>query len=199
MARAGLTPDRVVHEAAIVADEVGLERLTLAAVAERFGVALPSLYKHVRGREGLQRDLAVLGVRELTVALSRAAVGRSGADALRSLARAYRDYAHARPGLYAASVRAPSADDAEHLKVSEDALDVVRAVLAGYHITGADAIDAIRALRAALHGFVALEAEGGFGLPQSLDASFTRLADAFDAAFSNWAASAPTKNEERSK
>jgi AcrR family transcriptional regulator len=187
-----------VHEAAIVADEVGLERLTLAAVAERFGVALPSLYKHVRGRDGLRRDLAVLGVRELTVALSRAAVGRSRADALRSMARAYRDYARAHRGLYAASVRAPSADDAEHMEVNRDALAVVQAVLAGYHITGADTIDAIRALRAALHGFVTLEAEGGFGLPQSLDASFTRLADAFDAAFSNWAAPAPTGNEERS-
>lgn len=188
MGRAGLTPERVVHEAAIVADQVGLERLTLAAVAERFGVALPSLYKHVRGRDGLQRDLAMLGVQELTVALSRATVGRSRGDALRSLAGAYRDYARARPGLYAASVRAPSPGDAEHLATNDEALDVVRAVLAGYGITGAAAIDAIRALRAALHGFVTLEQGGGFGLPQSVDASFTRLADAFDAAFSSWVA-----------
>jgi AcrR family transcriptional regulator len=195
MARAGLTPERVVHEAAIVADQIGLERLTMAAVAERFGVALPSLYKHVRGRDGLQRDLAMLGVRELTVALSRATVGRSRSDALRSLAGAYRDYARARPGLYAASVRAPSPGDTEHLATNDEALDVVRAALAGYGIAGAAAIDAIRALRAALHGFVTLEEGGGFGLPQSVDASFTRLADAFDAAFSNWVAPAPPVSE----
>jgi len=193
MVRAGLTHERVVHEAALVADQVGLDRLTLAAVAERFGVALPSLYKHVRGRDGLQRDLSVLGVHELTAALSRATVGRSQGDALRSLAGAYRDYARARPGLYAASVRAPAPGDAEHLATADEALDVVRAVLAGYGITGAAAIDAIRALRAALHGFVTLEEGGGFGLPRSVDASFARLADAFDAAFSSWVAPAPAE------
>ena len=38
MPRVGLTHERVVAEAAAVADEVGLEGLTLAAVAKRFGV-----------------------------------------------------------------------------------------------------------------------------------------------------------------
>ena len=78
MGRAGLTPQRVAEEAALLADEVGLDQLTLAAVAQRFGVALPSLYKHVRGLDGLRRDLAVVGVQQLAEALSRAAVGQIG-------------------------------------------------------------------------------------------------------------------------
>ena len=41
MPRAGLTTQRVITEAATVADEVGLDRLTLAAVAQRCGVSLP--------------------------------------------------------------------------------------------------------------------------------------------------------------
>ncbi|MEV1143797.1 TetR family transcriptional regulator, partial [Micromonospora sp. NPDC049799] len=53
MPRAGLTPQTVVRAAADLADEVGLDRLTLAAVAARLGVALPSLYKHVRGADAL--------------------------------------------------------------------------------------------------------------------------------------------------
>jgi len=80
MPRAGLTPQRVVQEAGAVADATGLDRLTLAAVADRFGVAIPSLYKHVNGLDGLRRDLAVLATRELTAVLSRAAVGRAGRD-----------------------------------------------------------------------------------------------------------------------
>jgi AcrR family transcriptional regulator len=58
MPRVGLTHERVVAEAAVVADEVGLESLTLAAVAKRVGVAIPSLYKHRRPRraeEGSRR------------------------------------------------------------------------------------------------------------------------------------------------
>ena len=42
-------------------------------------------------------------------------------------------------------------------------------------------------LRVALHGFTTLEAAGGFGLPQSVDATFTRLVDALDATFTSWA------------
>ena len=188
MPRIGLTHARVVAEAAIVADEVGLDRLTLASVAQRFGVSLPSLYKHVRSLEGLKRDLALLAVRELTVALSAAAVGRAGRDALRAIARAYRAYAREHPGRAAASVRAPDPDDAEHVAASEAILAVLFAVLAGYGITGADAIDAIRSLRAAMHGFVTLEAAGGFGLPQSVDATYDRLIGLLDTGFASWVA-----------
>ncbi|MEV1287458.1 TetR-like C-terminal domain-containing protein [Micromonospora sp. NPDC049679] len=191
MPRAGLTPQRVVAEAAAVADEVGLDRLTLAAVAQRLGVSLPGLYKHVRGLDGLQRDLALLGVRELAAAMSAAGVGRAGRDALHAIAAAYRSYAKRCPGRYAASVRAPSADDGEHIAASEAVVGVAAAVLRAYGIAGADAVDAIRSLRAALHGFVTLETAGGFGLPQSVDATFTRLVDALDTAFTSWATASP--------
>ena len=186
MPRAGVTHDRVVAEAAAVADEVGLEHLTLAAIAQRFGVTLPSLYKHVDGLDALRRDLAVLGVRELTAALSAAAVGRARSDALHAIANAYRDYARTHPGRSAAAVRAPDPDDAEHVAASEAAFAVLLAVLDGYEIAREDAIDAIRSLRAVMHGFVTLEAAGGFGLPQSVDATYTRLIDALDTAFAAW-------------
>lgn len=186
MPRAGVTRERVVAEAGAIADEVGLERLTLAAIAQRFGVTLPSLYKHIDGLDALKRDLAVLGVRELTAALSAAAVGRAGPDALRSVANAYREYVKTYPGRSAAAVRAPDSDDAEHLAAGEAAVAVLQAVLDGYDITGDDALDAIRSLRAAMHGFATLEAAGGFGLPRSVDASYTRLIDSLDTAFAGW-------------
>ena len=51
MPRAGLNTDRVVAAAAELADEVGLDQLTLAALAARLGVRQPSLYKHVASIE----------------------------------------------------------------------------------------------------------------------------------------------------
>lgn len=53
------------------------------------------------------------------------------------------------------------------------------AVLAAYHLPTEDALHAVRGLRAIVHGFVALEAAGGFGLPLDLDESFCRLVDAY--------------------
>jgi hypothetical protein len=55
---------------------------------------------------------------------------------------------------------------------------VLLAILRGYGLEGDDAIHAARAVRSALHGFVSLEAAGGFGLPVELDASFERMVGA---------------------
>ena len=174
------------REAALVADEVGLDNLTLAAVAVRLGVRLPSLYKHVDGLGGLRRDLAVRAVRELGEVMSAAAVGRSERDALRAIADAYRAYARAHPGSYAATVRAPAKEDVQHATAADAVLRVVFAVLVGYGISGEDAIDATRALRAAMHGFVTLEAEDGFGMPQDVDRSYRRLIEALHVSFTAW-------------
>ena len=55
--------------------------------------------------------LGARGARELAAALQGAAAGRSRGEALRAVAQAYRAYAHAHPGTYAAMQIA--SDDAD--------------------------------------------------------------------------------------
>ncbi|HEX5597611.1 MAG TPA: WHG domain-containing protein [Micromonosporaceae bacterium] len=186
MSRARLTPAIVVAEAAQVADEVGFDRLTLAAVAQRLGVALPSLYKHIRGLDALRQQITTLALGELTETITTATIGRAGRDAVHALAAAYRDYARRHPGRYAATLRAPDPTDPAHVSAGETAVNVLYAVLAGYNLSGDRAVDAARFLRSALHGFVALEAVGGFGLPQDVDRSYHRIVDTLDQAFTTW-------------
>lgn len=181
MPRAGLTRQRVVEEAAAVADQVGWDRLSLAAVAERVGVRQPSLYKHIDSLDGLRGEVSTLGVRQLAEVLAKAVLGRSGSRALLALADAYRGFATDFPGRYAATLRAPRADAPEHAAAAEEVLRVVTATLEGYDIGGDDAVHATRALRATLHGFVSLEAAGGFGMPVDADESFRRLVAGLDA------------------
>jgi AcrR family transcriptional regulator len=180
MARAGLSAQAVVDAAAELADREGLDAVTLARLAADAGVRPPSLYAHVAGLDDLRRRLAIRGARELAAAMREAATGRSGADALRAVAAALRDYARSHPGTYLAAQRAPAADDTEALAAGSDAVDVLTAVLAGYGLTGADAIHAARAVRSALHGFAVLEAGGGFGIKLDLDESFARMVDLLD-------------------
>ena len=179
MPRAGLSRAVIAADAAEVADESGWDQLTLAAVAARFGVRQPSLYKHVAGLGELRRDISVLAARELHEELSAAAVGKSGTDAMHAMADAYRTFARKHPGRYAASVIAPAPGDVEYEQVAAGIVRTVSAVLAEYGLTGDDAIHAIRGLRALMHGFVALEAAGGFALPQDLDESYRRLVEGF--------------------
>ena len=186
MARAGVTPQRVESVAAAVADEDGWEALTLAAVAGRLGVSVPSLYKHVDGIAGVRRGLTIRAVSELAQRLVEAAVGRSGPDALGPVAHAYREFAREHPGLYAATIVAPTLGDDEHHAASDRVLMPVLAMIDGYGVPADEAIDAARALRATLHGFVSLELAGGFGLPVDVDTSFRRTVASLDRSLSTW-------------
>jgi len=181
--RAGLTRDRVIEHAAAVADEVGLDNLTLAAVAQRCGVSLPGLYKHIEGLDAVKRDIALIAVRELTATLAAATVGVAGRDALSELAMAYRSYARSHPGHYSAILRAPPAGDSEYADAGAAAVSVIASALKGYQLEGSELIHAIRMLRAGFHGMVSLEEAGGFGLPESLDETYAHLVDALDTAF----------------
>lgn len=186
MARSvGLDRAQVIAAAAVLANQHGLESLTLAQVAEHFGVKLPSLYNHVNGMPALRRELALHGLRQLLDCLSQAAIGIAGDDAVIALARAYRQYILDNPGVYAATVRAPAPDDRELIAVSERIIAVVSAVLAHYALSDNDMIHAIRALRAIAHGFATIELSGGFGIALSRDESYGQLLRAYVAGLTN--------------
>jgi AcrR family transcriptional regulator len=180
MGRAGLDTDAVVVAAAQLADADGLEAVTLARLAGILGIRSPSLYAHVDGLDDLRRRLATRGTRELGAELQRAVAGRSRGDALSAMADAYRAYARAHPGTYAALQRAPPRGDSEGAGAAAGVVEVVLAVLRGYGLEDDDAIHAARIVRAALHGFVTLETGDGFGIPLALDDSYARLVDVLD-------------------
>ena len=72
-------------------------------------------------------------------------------------------------------------DSPEFQAAGAEAVGLIVAVLRGYGLEGESAIHAVRAIRSALHGFVTLEREGGFGLPVDIDDSFDRLVSMLDA------------------
>jgi AcrR family transcriptional regulator len=173
--RRGLDSRQVIDAAVAIADREGLEAVTLARVADSLGVRAPSLYHHVEGHEGLLRALALRGLSELTERLQVAALGRAGPEALAATANAYRAYADAHPGTYAATLRAAAPGDAEHEQAGLAAVQVLAAVLRAWHFDDEELLHVVRVIRSALHGFVSLEAGGGFALPLDLDQSFEYL------------------------
>jgi AcrR family transcriptional regulator len=182
----------VAREAATLADQRGLDALSLADLAAHLGVRPPSLYNHIPNLAALGRDLGVLGAQELGARLARAAVGKAGDAAVLALADAYRTFARERPGLYAAIQRAPALDDDAGQAAAAEVVAIIQSVLAAYGLLGDDAIHTIRALRSLLHGFTTLELHGGFGLPLDLDESFARLLAIFIAGLRATSAGATT-------
>lgn len=171
----------LVTAAANLINAEGPQALSFTRLAGLLGVQSPSLYNHVNGLPELHRELALLNLHLLAERMTRAAIGKSGADAIAALADAHRAHIKANPGVYSLSLRATGAQtqvDAELAKAEAQVLDVAMTVLAGFGLRGEGALHAARGLRAAAHGFATLEIAGGFGLPLDCDESFRRLVEA---------------------
>ena len=182
--RTRLTKLAVVQAAAEMLNEEGAGDLSLNRLAERLQIRTPSLYNHVDGLPGLQRELAVMNARQLADCLSAAAIGKSGAELFEAVAEAFRGYVKEYPGLYMSTLRSSGKQeirDENLMREEERALKVGLAVMTSLGLQGEDAIHAVRAFRSTVHGFATLEVAGGFGLPEDCDESFRRLVDAMAA------------------
>ena len=170
----------MVQAAAQLADQQGgVDQVTLAQVADHFQIRVPSLYNHVDGLDGLRREVALLSLRELTAQVRHGAVGKAGNTALIALAHAYRRFALEHPGRYSATQRAGDADDVAMNEASQTLINVLLQVLEPFALSTEDALHVIRALRSITHGFVTLEASGGFGMDLDRDESYRRLVQMF--------------------
>ncbi|MFE6974289.1 TetR/AcrR family transcriptional regulator [Streptomyces sp. NPDC057682] len=188
MVRAGLTADRVTRAGAELADEVGLDQVTMSQVARRLGVKDASLYTHVRGLDDLRGRIALLAADEKTIRIAEATAGRSGRDALVAFANAWREYAHAHPGRYTATQTPMEIDPGLLAEASgpRRAVELTYGMLRGYGLAEPDATDAVRLLRSTFHGFVALEAAGGFAHRRSPEQSWVRALDALHTLLEHW-------------
>ncbi|HET9981248.1 MAG TPA: WHG domain-containing protein [Ktedonobacterales bacterium] len=177
--RAGLDRAAVVEAALKLVDEEGVEQLSLGRLAKKLGVQAPSLYNHVAGLPGLRHELAISCARDLLARLTRAVMGRSGADAIRALADAYRAYGREYPGRYAFTLEAPPTEDEQMEALAQQVFEVIAAALRPFNLSDETMVHAIRSLRSIVQGFVSLEVAGGFAMPVLLDDSFHWLINLF--------------------
>jgi AcrR family transcriptional regulator len=143
-----------------ILDVDGFDGLTLSRVAARLGVGPSALYTHVDGLAGLHHAAGVEATRRLTIEVRDAAIGRAGDDAVRSMADAYRAYAHRHPGRMTATMRTVDVDAAmDEAHAELDAVFVLLSEARG--LSGPGAGRAARNVRRAIHGFVVVEHSTG--------------------------------------
>ncbi|MFF9399082.1 MULTISPECIES: TetR/AcrR family transcriptional regulator [unclassified Streptomyces] len=195
MVRAGLTTERVVEAAADLADSVGFDQVTISALARGFGVKDASLYSHVRNLHDLRTRVALFAAGEFIDRINTAVAGRAGKDALIAFADAYRSFALERPGRYEATQMRIDPAVAVRTSAYRRTVETIGAVLRAYGLTEPDLTDAVRLLRSTLHGYCALEANGGFGAPRDVRRSWDRAVEALHFLLEHW--SSAVSEEER--
>ena len=174
MPRANLNKERIFSVAASLANQKGFAVLSLKDLASHFGVKPPSLFKHIRDIAEIKDALAVSGLTKLRDALKN---GKSPEprEYLRRICYAYRDLAQKFPGEYDAFQETHIKRSPVVFKLAEEVLHAFQNALP--HGVVADKIHTLRFLRSALHGFVQLERNNGFGLSENVDESFRRMVE----------------------
>ncbi|WML51009.1 WHG domain-containing protein [Neobacillus sp. PS3-12] len=177
--KVALDLETVIEAAADIADQFGVQEVTLANLAKRLNIRPPSLYNHVEGLPGLRKELAILGLNKLYAELSATAVGLTGENAIIELSKTYINFARKHPGLYEATLLAPDPKDQDVQLSGGKIIDLTINVLREYDLEGDSALHAVRGLRSILHGFSSLEQKGGLELALDLDVSLRLIIKAF--------------------
>jgi len=159
----GLNRDDVIVAGLAVLDAHGPDAVSLAKVAEQLAVRPPSLYAHVDGLAGLRRNLAHVVTVEFGEVLRDSVLGRSGPDAVRSFAAAYRHWATGFPGRYEMTLLPIDPDDVQRRAGARLSLGAIQAVIRGFGLDEDRTVQAGRSLRSAMDGFSRLENADNMG------------------------------------
>lgn len=174
-----LTKEKIIEAAFSLADEIGINQITFQKVAEKLGIKYPSLYNHFANIEDLKIKMTVYLLNNLNSEIMQRLIGKSGEDAIREFAYAYRDFAFENKTAYVLYVNIPSTQDDEVKRLAKETNAIIRKILAYYIKNENLEIHKSRALRSLLHGFVSLSAHGYFQNPVNLEESFQMMIDDF--------------------
>jgi AcrR family transcriptional regulator len=177
--KVGLELTEILEAAAELADQFGVQEVTLANLAKKLGIRPPSLYNHFDGLGGLRKKMAINGIDRLYGILAQAAIGVAGDEAVMSISKAYVNFARKHPGIYEATLMAPDMEDEDVQLAGTKIVELTVKVLDAYKLEGDTVLHAVRGLRSILHGFSSLEKSGGFKMALDLDESFKMIIKAF--------------------
>jgi len=170
-----LTNALVLTAAIEAVEEKGLYELSINDLASRLGVKPPSLYNHINGLDDVRKQLTEEVIARMETSIRDSAVGRSGENALKEMALAYRKFAKENPELYKAFANSRQPKDPKIEEQMQSLTKVLFQVLESCGLSSEKEVHFIRLFHCGLHGFVSLEASGFFHSNVNADDSFTEL------------------------
>lgn len=172
----GLDRERIVSEATLVIEEVGLSGFSMRLLAERLGVKAASLYTHVESMNALLSAVGLSVLHRQRDTLIAAIEGRERDEALLSLADAYMSFAREHRELYKMIMSIPSSDDDILKAAAAMTAEPFMRALAAYALSNEERMHWQRGFRALLHGFVSEEQSGYFShYPINISESLSKV------------------------
>lgn len=165
--------DKVIIEtAAALANEVGLDHLTLKGIAERLNIKSPSLYNHISSLDQVKEKLMIYGWEQIEALMIESAVGVTGYHALKCMCYAFYHYATKNKGVFNAMLWYNKYETEENMQATTKLFTMLFKVMQTLELSDDLINHTIRTLRGFLEGFSLLVNNHAFGNPLSIEESF---------------------------
>ena len=172
----------------------GLEAVTMQAVAQRVGVRAPSLYKRVPSRAALIAAIGADALDDLAGSIASPSEDPDAAAGLRSVAVAYRAFAHANPHAY--ELLFMSLAPASRPASTGDAQAAAPLLALAERLVGPERkLEAARLMTAFAHGFVSMELAGQFRFGGDVDEAYAYGVDVLVNALAGRSGAAPERRQ----
>ena len=172
LAKKGLDKNSVIERAATLANEKGLENVTIKELADSLEIRSPSLYNHISGLEELRKEIMLYGWKQAEKRILQAAAGTEGYDAIRAMCREFYVYASENKGIFSAMLWYNKYADEASSEATSGLLSRLYGIMEDMGISRERTEHLIRTLRGFLEGFALLVNNGAFGHPADIDESF---------------------------
>ncbi len=172
MPRSGLSRADVIEKAASLANEKGLNGVTVTSLSQYLGIRKPSLYYHVQTVDEVIEGIMVYGWRKIATEVVPQIKVDTPEDALKRYAVSFYHFAFKNPGIFEAMLTYNRRENNE--------LNEVMAVIENFFYVQSDKMQIdretakhlLRTYRSFLEGFLMLRLHRSFGEPVGIPESF---------------------------
>lgn len=158
----------VIETACKIADEQGLNNLSLKAVAEKLNVRTPSLYNHIKSLDDLLREVAHKGMRSMNEQMAQVAIGKSGDIAMKSISVEYLNFIIEHPGVYETIQWATWHGTNETAEIFENYIKILSTIILSYNFPSESTDEILNLFTGFLHGFTTLQVRYAFSDPKKV-------------------------------
>lgn len=158
----------VIETASKIADEQGLNSLSLKAVAEKLNVRTPSLYNHIESLDDLLREVAHKGMRSMNEQMAQAAIGKSGDTALKGVSVEYLNFIIEHPGVYETIQWATWHGTEETAQIFGNYIKILSTIISSYNFPSESTNEILNLFTGFFHGFTTLQVRYAFSDPQKV-------------------------------
>lgn len=172
MPKNNISEELIIETSAHIANEIGLDNLSLKIIAEELNIKPPSLYNHISGLDNIKEKLMIYGWKQIENKMIDSAVGVAGYEALKNMCYAFYDYATNNKGVFAAMLWYNKYETQENNNSTARLFELLFKVMRALDISEDNINHSIRTLRGFLEGFSLLVNNNAFGNPISIKESF---------------------------